>query len=218
MLKQDIGGEREVSDDAAGLKVPLGITEGARGVSFQLFKSPHGLSEQEPTEEACRQCTYLLCPAHDASPAFISDVSQQTPPRADIARKYDGQRMCSRLTFIFQLLDSPMQLPMAFPPRCAKLGLGLGNTVPQASDFIIRHVFHEERGNVSADHLRSPRWDSNYLPPSYDEGGGIFPRLPQSVLNVLLVQVLGYLLRTFQSNNCQRRAKLHHWAAVKVPH
>src|SRR6202140_807926 len=80
--------------------------------------------------------------------------------------------MCSRLTFIFQLLDSPMQLPMAFPPGCAKLGLGLGNTVPQASDFIIRHVFHEERGNVSADHLRSPRWDSNYLLLSYDEGGG----------------------------------------------
>src|ERR1700687_2613779 len=67
MLKHDIGWEREVSDDAAGLKVPLRITEGTRGVSFQLFKFPHGLSEQEPTEEACRQCTYLLGPADEAS-------------------------------------------------------------------------------------------------------------------------------------------------------
>jgi hypothetical protein len=58
---------------------------------------------------------------------------------------------------------------------CGKLGLCLGNTVPQASDFIIRHVDHEKRGNVSAYHLRSPRWDSNYLLPSYDEGGREFP-------------------------------------------
>jgi hypothetical protein len=170
MLKHDIGWEREVSDDAAGLKVPLRITEGTRGISYQLFKFPLGLSEQEATKKACGQCTYLLGPADDASPALISKVSQQMPPRADLARKHDGQGMRSRLTFIFQLLDLSMQLPMAFPSGCVKLCLGLGNTVPQASDFVIRHVFHEERGNVSADHLRSPRWDSNYLLPSYYEG------------------------------------------------
>jgi hypothetical protein len=102
MLKHDIGWKREVSDDATGLKVPLRITEGTRGVSFQLFKFPHGFSGQEPTEEACRQCTYLLGPADEASPALISAVSsQQTPPRADIARKHDGQGMCRRLTFTF---------------------------------------------------------------------------------------------------------------------
>ena len=110
MLKHDIGWEREVSDDAAGLKVPLRITEGTRGVSFQLFKFPHGLSEQEPTEEACRQCTYLLGPADEASPALISAVSQQTPPRADIARKHDGQGMCS-------LMQPPYICPSA--PRFA---------------------------------------------------------------------------------------------------
>src|SRR5712664_2244580 len=77
--------------------------------------------------------------------------------------------MCSLLTFALQLLDSPMQLPMAFPHGCSKLGLCLGNTVPQASDFIIRHVFHEKRGNISAEHLRSPRRDSNYQLRSYDE-------------------------------------------------
>lgn len=38
-----------------------------------------------------------------------------------------------------------------------------------------RHVFHEKRGNVSADHLRSPRRDSSYPLPSYDEGGREFP-------------------------------------------
>src|SRR6266851_3336759 len=177
MLKHDIGREREVPDDAARLKIPLGINEGPSGVAIQLLKFPHRPSEQEPTEEACRQCTYLLGPTYDASPALISAVSQQTPPRADFARKHDGQGMCRRLTFIFQLLDSPMQLPMAFPPGRAQLGLGLGNTVPETSNFIIRHVFHEERGDVSADHLRSPRWASNYLLPSYDEGGGIFSRL-----------------------------------------
>jgi hypothetical protein len=216
MLKHDIGWEREVSDDAAGLKVPLRITEGTRGVSFQLFKFPHGLSEQEPTEEACRQCTYLLGPADDASPALISDVSQQTPPRADIARKHDGQGMCSRLTFIFQLLDSPMQLPMAFPPGCAKLGLGLGNTVPQASDFIIRHVFHEERGNVSADHLRSPRWDSNYLLPSYDEGGRDFLPVTARRVECAVSPSPRILLGTFQSNIVNAGVKLHHWAGVKA--
>src|SRR6266481_7036248 len=108
-------------------------------------------------EKACHQCAYLLGPAYDASPALIAAVSHQTPPRADIARKHDGQGMRSLLTLIFQLLDSPMQLPMAFPHGCGELGLCLGNTVPQDSDFIIRHVFHEKRGNVSADHLRSPR-------------------------------------------------------------
>ena len=30
-------------------------------------------------------------------------------------------------------------------------------------------VFHEKRGNIFLDHLRSPRRDSNYLLPSYDE-------------------------------------------------
>src|SRR6266481_7511266 len=96
--------------------------------------------------------------------------------------------MCSLLTFALQLLDSPMQLPMAFPHGCSKLGLCLGNTVPQASDFIIRHVFHEKRGNVSAHHLRSPRWDSSYLLPSYDEGGAGISLLPRAVLNVLLTR------------------------------
>jgi hypothetical protein len=138
-------------------------------MAIQLLKFPHRLSEQEPMEEAGRQCTYLLGPAYDASPALIPAVSQQTPPRADIARKHDGQGMRSLLTFIFQLLDLPMQVPMAFPQGCGKLGLCLGNTVPQASDFIIRHVFHEKRGNISAEHLRSPRRDSNYQLRSYDE-------------------------------------------------
>jgi len=49
---------------------------------------------------SCRQCTYLLGPADEASLALISDVSQQTPPSADIARKHDGQGMCSRLTYL----------------------------------------------------------------------------------------------------------------------
>jgi len=107
-------------------------------MAIQLLKFPHRLSEQEPTEEACRQCTYFLGPAYDASPALIPAVSHQTPPRADIARKHDGKGMCSLRTFVFQLLDSPMQVPTAFPHGCGKLGLCLGNTVPQASDFIIR--------------------------------------------------------------------------------
>src|SRR5216684_4560266 len=164
MLKHDIGREREVPDDAARLKIPLGINEGPSGVAIQLLKFPHRPSEQEPTEEACRQCTYLLGPTYDASPALIAAVSQQTPPRADIARKHHGQGMCSLLTLTLQLLDSPMQLPMAFPHGCSELGLCLGNTVPQASDFIIRHVFHEKRGNVSADHLRSPRRFKLFVP------------------------------------------------------
>jgi len=75
----------------------------------------------------------------------------KTPPRAGIARKHEGQGMRSLLTFIFQLLDSPTQVPMAFLHGCGKLSLSLGNTVPQASDFIIRHMFHEKRGNISAD-------------------------------------------------------------------
>src|SRR5260370_41188650 len=87
----------------------------------------------------------------------MSAVSNQTPPRGDIAHEHDGQGMCSFLEFTLQLLDSPMKLSIAFPHGCGELGLCLGNTVPQASAFIIRHVFREKRGNVSADHLRSPR-------------------------------------------------------------
>ena len=63
MLKHDIGREREVPDDAARLKIPLGITEGTRGVAVQLLKFPRRLSYQEPTQDACRQCAYLLAPA-----------------------------------------------------------------------------------------------------------------------------------------------------------
>jgi hypothetical protein len=85
-------------------------------------------------EEAGRQCTYLLGPAYEASPALIAAVSYQTPPRADIARKHDSQGMRSPRTFISQLPDSPMQVPMAFPHGCGDLGLCFGNTVPQASD------------------------------------------------------------------------------------
>src|SRR6266851_4533382 len=120
MLKHDIGREREVPDDAACFKIPLGITEGPRSVAFQLLKFPHRLSHQEPTEEAGRQCTYLLAPAYEASPALIPAVSHQTPPRADLAREHDGQEMCSLLTLTLQLLDSPMQLPMAFPHGCSE--------------------------------------------------------------------------------------------------
>jgi hypothetical protein len=62
MLKHDIGRERGVPDDAARLKVPLGINEGPRCISFQLLEFPHPLSEQEPTEEACRKSTYPSVP------------------------------------------------------------------------------------------------------------------------------------------------------------
>jgi hypothetical protein len=61
--------------------------------------------------------------------------------------------MFSLFTFIFEFVDTPMQLPVAFPHRSGEPSFCLGNTVAQASDFIIGHVFQEKRDNVSADHL-----------------------------------------------------------------
>ena len=200
MLKDDIGGEREVSDDAAGLKVPLRITEGTRGVSFQLFKSPHGLSEQEPTEEACRQCTYLLGPADEASPALISDVSQQTPPHADIARKYDGQSMCSRLTLSFNSSIRPCS--SRWRPHLGALSSA------SALAILSRRLLISSSGMCSMKSAAislltiSGHLDGIQITCSHRtmRGGGIFSRSPQGVLNVLLVQVFGYLLGTFRSS------------------
>src|SRR5580700_10562697 len=51
---------------------------------------------------------------------------------------------------IHQLLDALMLFPAMVPDGTSKLGLCLGNTVPQAPDLIIRQVFHEKRDKLSA--------------------------------------------------------------------
>ena len=90
MLKYDIGWKREVSDDAARLEVPLGIGEGPRSVAIQLLKFPHRLSKQKPRQKSGRKCSFLLGPAHKASPALIPAVSHQPPPRPDTTGQHDG--------------------------------------------------------------------------------------------------------------------------------
>jgi hypothetical protein len=60
--------------------------------------------------------------------------------------------MFGLLTSVPQLLDAHVLLPKAFPNGTGKLGLSLGDTVPQGSDLMIRHVFHEKGDNVPADH------------------------------------------------------------------
>jgi hypothetical protein len=52
----------------------------------------------------------------------------------------------------------------------------------------------------------SGHFDDSNLLPSYDEGAGIFSRLPRAALNVLLVQVLGYCWQNFNPT-----AKLKAW-------
>src|SRR5216684_2685534 len=53
-------------------------------------------------------------------------------------------------TLVLQLLDAFMLLPAMVPDGTSKLGVCLGNTVPQGPDLIIRLVFHEERDQLSA--------------------------------------------------------------------
>src|ERR1017187_7855396 len=51
---------------------------------------------------------------------------------------------------IHQFLDALMLFSAMVPDGTSKLGLCLGNAVPQAPDLIIREVFHEKRVKLSA--------------------------------------------------------------------
>ena len=141
MLKHDVAWKREVFDDAARLQVPLGIGEGPRGVAIQLLKFPHRLSEQKPRQEPVRERSFLLGPAHQASPALIPAVSHKPPPRPDTAGQHDSQCMRGFPALVLQLFDALMLLPAMVPDGISELGVCLGNTVPQAPDLIIRQVF-----------------------------------------------------------------------------